>query len=103
MALSEPVRAIRIIAQGWHNVKKKQKSRINKGNWGLKVCYNAYREVFNMALTITPAKPSKEITRLECPACREKVRGVGLLRDSLVDGLTFTCKRCRALWHIKTT
>ena len=54
-----------------------------------------------MAMTITPAKPG-DITRVFCPSCGEKVRGIGLLKDSSVRGLTFTCKRCRALWHVET-
>lgn len=52
-----------------------------------------------MAITILPTKPS-EITRIICPECGEKVRGVGLEKDSKVYGLTFTCKRCRALWRV---
>ena len=54
-----------------------------------------------MAVTITPAQKS-DVTRIICPECGEKVRGVGLLKDSSVRGLTFTCKRCRALWHVET-
>lgn len=54
-----------------------------------------------MSLMITPTKPD-DITRLICPQCGEKVRGVGLLKESSVRGLTFTCKRCRALWHVET-
>ena len=55
-----------------------------------------------MSLLITPTKPD-DITRLVCPQCGEKVRGVGLLKGSSVSGLTFTCKRCRHLWQVTTT
>lgn len=54
-----------------------------------------------MPLTITPTE-IQEITRIACPDCKEKVRAVGLLRDSKIDGLTFKCKRCGNLWKVKS-
>lgn len=54
-----------------------------------------------MSLIITTTKPT-DITRIACPQCGEKLRGVGLLKGSTVTGLTFTCKRCRNLWHVET-
>jgi hypothetical protein len=52
-------------------------------------------------LTITPA-PGAAITKIICPACNEKVPRLGLLPGSKVEGLTFKCKRCGALWEVKT-
>lgn len=43
-----------------------------------------------------------EVTRLVCPRCGEKVRGVGLLKDSTVRGLSFSCKRCHERWQVET-
>lgn len=60
------------------------------------------REVHTaMSMAIFPAQPG-EITRIICPECGEKVRGVGLLKNSNVTGLTFTCKRCRNLWRVES-
>lgn len=44
----------------------------------------------------------KDITKLVCPDCAERVKGVGLLKDSRVDGLTFKCKKCGTAWIITT-
>lgn len=55
-----------------------------------------------MAITITPADRS-DITRIICPGCGDKVRSVGLLKESKVEGLTFRCKRCGKLWSLTTT
>ena len=52
-------------------------------------------------LKITPTEAS-EVTRLKCPECEEKVPRVGIKKGSLVDGLTFKCKRCGKLWSVKT-
>jgi transposase-like protein len=52
-------------------------------------------------LKIIPAEAS-EVTRLKCPECKEKVPYVGIKKDSQVDGLSFTCKRCKKLWAVKT-
>ena len=52
-------------------------------------------------LVITPIEKS-EVTRLACKECGEKLRGVGLRRDSKIDGLSFKCKRCGKLWSVKT-
>lgn len=54
-----------------------------------------------MALQIVPAK-KEEITRIVCPECKEKVKSVGLKKDSKVDGLTFVCKKCSHVWEVKT-
>lgn len=54
-----------------------------------------------MSLKIIPAE-KQEITRIVCPACKEKIRGVGLLKESRIDGLTFKCNRCRNLWSVKS-
>lgn len=43
-----------------------------------------------------------EIKRLTCPACGEKVKYVGVTRDSKIHGLTFRCKRCHSLWEVET-
>ncbi len=55
-----------------------------------------------MALKILPCEKT-EVTRLVCPQCGEKVRGVGLLKNSVVSGLSFSCKRCHERWKIETT
>ena len=41
-------------------------------------------------------KPSdkKELTKISCCACGEKLRGVGLEKDSVVYGLNVKCSRC---------
>ena len=44
----------------------------------------------------------KDFTKLVCPDCGEKVRGIGLLKESHVEGLTFKCKRCAATWAVTT-
>ena len=44
-----------------------------------------------------------ENTRNICPECGEKVRGVGLLKDSRVDGLVFRCRKCGAFLTVTTT
>ncbi len=54
-----------------------------------------------MPISITPAEKA-EITKIVCPHCNERVNGVGLLRDSRIEGLTFRCKRCGEFWHVKT-
>lgn len=64
------------------------------------VVYNI-DEVMKMALRILETERG-DITRLACPRCGEKVRFVGLLRDSEVKGLTFKCKRCGKLWSVQT-
>lgn len=44
----------------------------------------------------------KDYTKIVCPECGERVKGVGLLKNSKVDGLTFKCKRCGQAWTLKT-
>lgn len=52
-------------------------------------------------LTITPAHGSA-ITKIICPECNEKIPRIGLLPGSKIQGLTFKCKRCGALWEVKS-
>lgn len=52
-------------------------------------------------IKITPA-PSAANTKIICPACNEKIPRIGLLPGSKIEGLTFKCKRCGALWEVKT-
>ena len=49
-----------------------------------------------MAISIvpTPKAEKTELTRLICPICGEKARGVALRKDSRVDGLMFHCRKC---------
>lgn len=54
-----------------------------------------------MAIKITETDRS-DVVRIACPDCGEKVRGVGLLRNSTIHGLTFKCKRCGKLWAIES-
>lgn len=52
-------------------------------------------------LSITPTEKS-DITRIECPCCKEKLPRVGLQKDSKIDGLTFKCRKCGKLFSVKT-
>lgn len=52
-------------------------------------------------LKIEPIEQS-EITRLVCPACKEKVPRVGLLKRSKIIGLSFKCRKCGRIWEAKT-
>jgi uncharacterized Zn finger protein len=54
-----------------------------------------------MPITITPTD-KQEITRIVCPDCKEKVKFVGLLKESKIDGLAVKCKRCGRLWKVKS-
>ena len=54
-----------------------------------------------MPLTIIPAE-KQEITKIVCPSCKEKVRYVGLAKESKVDGLLFACPRCGSRWKLKS-
>ena len=51
-----------------------------------------------MSMTVRKA-PYAEITKIVCPECGERVRGVGLLKNSKIEGLTFRCKRCLQISH----
>ena len=44
----------------------------------------------------------KDITKLACPDCGERVRGIGFLKESRIEGLTFKCKRCHTAWEVTT-
>ena len=57
-----------------------------------------------MSLLVTPIAPAErgDITKIVCPGCGERVRGVALLKGSVVKGLTFTCKRCRVTHGVET-
>ena len=58
-----------------------------------------------MAVLIVPIEKKSgknEITKIVCPGCGEKVRGIGLEKDSKVEGLVFRCKRCGAYQSVKT-
>ncbi len=54
-----------------------------------------------MPIIITPQEKN-EVTKIVCPGCNERVRLVGLLKESKISGLTFKCKRCGKLWNVKT-
>jgi predicted RNA-binding Zn-ribbon protein involved in translation (DUF1610 family) len=54
-----------------------------------------------MPMQIIPAK-REEVTRICCPKCGEKVKQIGLLKNSKIDGLTFVCKKCSLPWAVKT-
>jgi transposase-like protein len=55
-----------------------------------------------MALQIV-ATERTEVTKLVCPECGEKVKQVGLRKDSTIEGLSFKCKRCGRYFEVKTT
>ncbi len=44
----------------------------------------------------------KEVTKLVCPRCKEKLPRVGVEKDSKIKGLTFKCRRCGRLWKVDT-
>jgi len=57
----------------------------------------------SILITESPKKNGKnEITRIVCPDCGEKLRGVGLEKDSKIQGLVFRCKRCGAYKCVTT-
>lgn len=51
-------------------------------------------------LTITPGK-REEVTKIACPGCGERLRGVGIPKGSRIDTLSFICRRCGAPWSVK--
>ncbi len=53
-------------------------------------------------LTITPGK-REEVTKIACPGCGERLRGVGIPKGSRIDTLSFICRRCGAPWSVKAT
>lgn len=44
----------------------------------------------------------RDITKIVCPDCGTRVKGVGLLKGSRIDGLSIACHRCSAVWVITT-
>ena len=52
-------------------------------------------------LEIVPAE-RQEVTKLVCPDCKERVKGVGLAKGSNIDGLLFTCRKCGAMKKVRT-
>ena len=50
-------------------------------------------------LKIIPAEGAN-ITKIICPYCNERVRGVGIKKESHIVGLTFKCRRCSRLWEV---
>ena len=54
-----------------------------------------------VALSIQPAERS-DVKHIYCPACGEKLRGVGIAKDSRIFGLSFKCRKCGKLWSVKT-
>lgn len=54
-----------------------------------------------MPISITPTN-KKDITKIICPDCGERVRGVGLEKDSKIDGLVFRCRRCGTYKVVKS-
>lgn len=54
-----------------------------------------------MSMLVVPAK-KEEVTKIICPDCGEKVKGVGLLKGSHIDGLVFRCKKCGAYKEVKS-
>ncbi len=54
-----------------------------------------------MSVRIEPCEKTGEITKLICPDCGEKVKGVVLLKGSFIDGLAFRCGRCRGYKKVR--
>ena len=46
-----------------------------------------------MPIIVKPSAP-KELTRISCYACGNKIKGVGLEKDSVVHGLNLRCTSC---------
>jgi predicted RNA-binding Zn-ribbon protein involved in translation (DUF1610 family) len=44
----------------------------------------------------------KDIVKIKCPDCGERLSNVALFRESKIEGLTFKCKKCATAWEIKT-
>lgn len=55
-----------------------------------------------MAILITPAE-EQEVTKLICRKCGQRVNGVGLAKNSKVEGLLFKCKKCGERNAVTTT
>ena len=58
-----------------------------------------------MSVLIKPIEKKtekNEITKIICHNCGEKLRGVGLEKESKVEGLVFRCKKCGAYMSVKT-
>lgn len=53
-----------------------------------------------MNIRISQTK-EQAVVRIACPVCGERVKGIGLLPDSLVSGLMFKCKRCERFWKVE--
>lgn len=49
-------------------------------------------------------KPSseKDVTKLACPECGEKIPRVGLEKNSEIKGLAFKCRKCGQFWSVTT-
>lgn len=43
-----------------------------------------------------------EVTKLACPACKERVKQIGLQKDSIIKGLSFKCKKCGLFWVVES-
>lgn len=55
-----------------------------------------------MPILITKTIKS-DVTKIICPSCGEKVKGVGLKPNSRTSGLSFKCRRCGELWEVNST
>lgn len=44
----------------------------------------------------------KDFTKIVCPDCGQRAKGIGLLKESKVDGLTIECHKCKSTWEIKS-
>jgi hypothetical protein len=53
-----------------------------------------------MPIVITPAD-KEDITRIICPECKDKIKYIGLAKDSKIDGLRIKCKRCGHYMKVK--
>lgn len=52
-------------------------------------------------LKIVPTEKT-EVTKIVCPACKEKLARVAVRKGSRIEGLTFKCRRCSSLWEVNT-
>jgi hypothetical protein len=54
-----------------------------------------------MPITITPAE-KQDVTKIVCPCCGIRLKDVALAKESKIDGLLFSCSRCKQRWKVKS-
>ena len=49
-----------------------------------------------MEITFTPSERDVNLKGLFCPDCGERVRSIGISKDTRIEKLEVRCKRCRS-------